>query len=199
MLHCGELDSKLPCADWPVEGLIIHRYPERSVKYRSGAGTRGQPADTYQDTIEHRIATTFHNQHATTGVLLRETRGSRTALIPEYGYQGRKTAGFSQIRNHNHWSAVASLLPPPPPHQLGHQILAGPLRRLGVEIRDQPVPEHRRRHGLDVVKVGDCPAVHRRPRLGAQHQVLRRPRAGAPLDVFLDERRRLLVKEYVEW
>jgi hypothetical protein len=55
------------------------------------------------------------------------------------------------------------------------------------------VPEHRRCHRLDVVEVRHRPPIHRGAGLGAEHQVLGRPRARTPLDVLLDERRRLLV------
>src|SRR5438128_12185429 len=58
----------------------------------------------------------------------------------------------SAITNLRRRSSARYLLPPPPLHQLRHQVLAGPLRRLGVEVGHQPVPEHRRRHRLHVVE-----------------------------------------------
>ena len=51
---------------------------------------------------------------------------------------------------------------------------------LGVEVGDDAVPQHGTGHGADVVAAGVEAAVQHGPGLRPQHQVLARPRAGAP-------------------
>ena len=51
--------------------------------------------------------------------------------------------------------------------------------------------EHRNRHRVHVLEIRHRAAVHRGARLGAEDEVLRRARSGAPAHVLLHERRRL--------
>src|SRR5579883_1759827 len=51
---------------------------------------------------------------------------------------------------------------------------------LRVEVGNDAVPQHRRRHGADVLAGDVIPPVEHRPRLGPEDQVLRRPRTGPP-------------------
>ena len=60
---------------------------------------------------------------------------------------------------------------------------------LGVEVRQDAVPQHREGGGAHVLDAGMEPSVQHGPRLRAQDQVLARPGAGAPLDVLPHQRR----------
>src|SRR2546429_8124780 len=75
--------------------------------------------------------------------------------------------------------------------QLLDQVGRAPPRRLRREIDHEPVREHRRGHGAEIVLVRHGPTVQRRARLGAEDQVLRRARARPPRPELLDEGRRL--------
>ncbi len=61
--------------------------------------------------------------------------------------------------------------------------------RLGVEVRQDAVPQHGMGHGANVLAAGVAAALQHGPRLRAQHQVLARPGTGAPLHVGADELR----------
>src|SRR5262249_55227367 len=58
---------------------------------------------------------------------------------------------------------------------------------LGVEVGDQPVPQHRGRDQADVLGGDVRAAVQEGPGLASQHQELTRPRAGAPGDITANE------------
>ena len=62
--------------------------------------------------------------------------------------------------------------------------------RLGLEVRNQTVPQRREDHGLDVVKADIEPALGQSPDLGRQQEHLGAARAAAKLEILVGDRRR---------
>lgn len=57
-----------------------------------------------------------------------------------------------------------------------------------IESRNDSMPKHREREGIDIVERHVIPALQKRSRFRSKHDLLTRTRAGAPLDQLLHPR-----------
>ena len=75
--------------------------------------------------------------------------------------------------------------------QLLDDLIRRHLLRLGVEVHQHAMAQHRLGQRADVLEAHVVAAVHERARLAAEDEMLRRARAGAVRHPLLDEVRRL--------
>src|SRR4051794_41805153 len=85
-------------------------------------------------------------------------------------------------------SAAGSSTIEEPPHDL----VGVDTVRLGLEVDEDAVAQHRQRDGADVVEVDDGAPLEERPRLAAEQQRLAGARTGAPAHPLAHELRRFL-------